>query len=494
MEFINKLFPNYALKRELSRIRLEALKRSYEGGQKNNYHPFPRSTPNPNVDMQLAGVNMRNRARYFDENLDLVVGILDTLVYNIVGNSNPIRPLVRRPSGELNAPVNEALLKGFNTFSRRPTACGQYTMMQALKLACRAWLRDGEYLTRFVRGTSARHHTQIPLSLELIEADYLPYDKTDEKNENGVKIVQGVELDKLGAVLGYHLYNEHPGVNFPYDIRVETHRVDADDIIHLKFTRRTHQVRGVTILHSVMLRLDDLKDYEESERIAARVSAAMTGFIEKNGEGLTTTEAGDDQRTFEMAPGMIFDNLLPGEKVGTIASNRPNPELINFRSSMLRAISAGTGANYSTISRDYMGTFSSQRQEILESKPAYMSLRQQFVDSYLWPIWSEAVKIQVAANQLPLADVDPMTLYDIETRGIDIGWIDPKKQAEATMIAINGGLTTRAAVIREQGGDPAAVFAEREEEKKLFPDEIIKPETNEQAGGEDEENEQNKDD
>ncbi len=465
MGLIKTLFPHYALKREVARLQLQNVERAYDAGKHSDFHKIISGGESANEDMQVAGVSMRSKARYFDENLDIVVGLFDTLVNNVVGNTNPIRPLVRNTDGTLNTAVNLALLRHWEEFSVSPTLCGQYSMVDMLKLACRSWLRDGEYLTRFVRGRLATS-TVVPLALELIEADYLPYEK-EYLQKGKPRIVQGIEFNRYNQVVAYHLLKEDPSSDYLGINPGDTRRIKADDIIHLKFTRRTHQARGVTILHSVMNRLDDLKDYEESERIAARVAAAMTGYIQKPGEQMGNVQA-DGSRTFEMSPGMIFDNLLPGETVNTIASNRPNPALIDFRSAMLRAVASGTGSNYSTISKDYNGTYSSQRQELLESKPSYQGYRKQFVDSYLYPIWREFLEMLQVAGKVDLSGVDPQTIDNIEVHGINIGWIDPKKQADAMAISIQTGVTTRGQVIRDSGGDPDAVFAEIKEEEQLF--------------------------
>ena len=61
--------------------------------------------------------------------------------------------------------------------------------------------------------------------------------------------------------------------------RVKT--VPAEICSHLAFKKRLHQLRGVSMLHGVIVRLADLKDYEESERVAARIAAAFTMYIKK---------------------------------------------------------------------------------------------------------------------------------------------------------------------------------------------------------------------
>lgn len=490
MELIAKLFPGWALKRELSKLQRENLKRAYESGKPTDFHKvLTGSEISPNSNMQSHGEKMRSRARHYDENYDLVTGLFDTLEQYVIGNGHPIRPLVRNPDGTLNALVNQALIANWKEWSLDPTLSGGVSMLNVLKSACRAWLRDGEFLTRFVRGTIASgRNRKVPLLLELIEPDYLPYNK--ERTTSGVaKIIQGVEVDRYGRKLAYHLLKEHPEDNLYNYLADDTRRIPADDILHLKFTRRVNQIRGVTLLHSVLNRIDDLKDYEESERIAARVAAAMTGYIKKPGDQMGKPGA-DGGRTFEMSPGMVFDNLLPGEEIGTIASNRPNPELMNFRSAMIKAIAAGTRTNASTIGRDYSGTYSSQRQELLEAKPAYEGLRQSFVDQYLGPIWREFVSMQLAVGSISTRGINPSTIDDIEIRGVNIGWIDPQKQANSTETEINLGITTRGQVIRDRGGDPAAVFSELEEEKRLFDRLNPQEETQDQETGDNEESEQ----
>ncbi|WP_415915300.1 phage portal protein, partial [Pseudomonas fragi] len=45
--------------------------------------------------------------------------------------------------------------------------------------------------------------------------------------------------------------------------------------------KRIGQNRGQPLLHAVLIRLADIKDYEESERVAARISAALAMYIKK---------------------------------------------------------------------------------------------------------------------------------------------------------------------------------------------------------------------
>lgn len=51
------------------------------------------------------------------------------------------------------------------------------------------------------------------------------------------------------------------------------------------------------------------------------------------------TAGKDDDRELNIQPGIIYDDLLPGEDIGMVKSDRPNPNLETFRNGQLRAVS-----------------------------------------------------------------------------------------------------------------------------------------------------------
>jgi capsid protein len=53
----------------------------------------------------------------------------------------------------------------------------------------------------------------------------------------------------------------------------------------------------------------------------------------------------------------------------------------------MRAVAAGTRGSYSSIARDYNGTYSSQRQELVESFEGYNVLQQWFVGQHSRPVY-----------------------------------------------------------------------------------------------------------
>jgi lambda family phage portal protein len=307
--------------------------------------------------------------------------------------------------------------------------------------------------------------SQVKLSIELLESDFLPFSFTEVVGSR--QVTQGVEKDAWGRPTAYYIYKTHPGDMYALPAVTDLKRVSASRILHLKLCKRIRQTRGVTIFHGILNRLDDIKDYEEAERVAARVAAATTAMITKSSDFATPSTV-DGQRTMEMNPGMIYDNLLPGENVEIIDSNRPNTELSNFRNAMMRAVAAGTGSNYSSISKDYNGTYSAQRQEMVESQPAYDRMRNFFIEHFLNPIYRQFIEVARMQGLLVIpASVDEQTLLRPSWSRPAVSWVDPKKEVEAEVLAIENGLTTRTEIIRRHGGDPEQVLAQREIEKEI---------------------------
>jgi lambda family phage portal protein len=461
-----RLFPGLALARMKTRIRLEAAKRVYDAAKSTAYRVLPTDQRSADAVMDQAKDKVRRWARHLDENHDLSIGVLDVLVNNIIGTGIMIEPMVKTRGGENAAQTNKDIRKLLKDWARRPEVTGELPFGEAQRLTCRAWLRDGEALIQHVRGPRFPHFSAVPYSMELIEADLLPFEAITGRD----RVIHGVEKNAWGTPSAYYLFKQHPGNALAGLTTLRTddlRRIRAADMVHLKFTRRFRQTRGVSIFHGVITRLDDIKDYEESERIAARVAASLTAFIKKGEDFTGEASAISGDRAFEMQAGMVFDNLQVGEDVGMIKSDRPNTGLGAFVQTQQRALAAGTGTNYSSIAKDYSGTYSSQRQELVESQPAYARLREYFIELLMRRVYQEFVSAAVLSGVLALpAGIDMETLFEADMRAPGIPWIDPKKEVEAEAVAIEQRIRSRTQVIRDHGGDPDVVEEQIKKERE----------------------------
>jgi lambda family phage portal protein len=434
----------------------------FEAAQPSRLRKNRRATGSANDDILKAGASLRQTARHLEQNYDLALGVLNTLVANVVGpHGIGVEPQPRRADGTIDDELARQILNLWKDWQRFPEVTRQHDWPSAQRLMARSWFRDGEVFGQVVAGLvpSLDHRSRVPLSLELLEADYVPMDlNTLAAASHGGQptIVQGVELNAWGAPVAYHVFKADPLASGGVYGSGATKRLSADRVLHLKTAHRIRQARGVSVFASVLNRFDDLKDYEESERIAAKIAASMAAYIRKGAPDQYNPElAGESQREMKFRPGMVFDDLRPGEEIGMIDTNRPNPNLETYRSGQMKAIAAGTGPTFSSIARTYDGTYSAQRQELVEGYAAYGTLSAEFISRVSRPVYEQFIAVAVASGALKVpAGIDPETVNDAAFMPPAMPWIDPKKEAEAWGMLEDRAYASGPEIIRRRGGNP----------------------------------------
>lgn len=443
---IRPFSPGWALKRAQARQLLAM----YEAARPSRTRRNPGDNRSGNAVVDGAGATLRAQARHLDQNHDLARGILTTLVNNVVGaNGIGVEFQPKNLDGSVNRVLADELAWYWAEWCRSPETSGKLDWAMTQRLVARSWFRDGEVLAKSVVGTVPKlnHRSLVPYSLELIEADQLA-----ETSNPAEGIIQGVQMNSWGQPRYYMILDQHPGDGFMATGKVRM--INADVIDHIALVDRIRQVRGVSVFASVMNRLNDLKDYEDSERVAARISAAMAGFIKKGTPDMYMAPEDGEDREFPLEPGVMFDNLAPGEDVGTIQSNRPSMLLQPFRDAMLRAIAAGTSSGYSSISRNYDGTYSAQRQELIEQWVNYGALSHTFIAQFVSRVVRRFISTAIAFGVKLPADIDPDTLYDVDYLTPAMPWIAPEKEAIAHEKNLDMRLTSPQAIIRSRGQNP----------------------------------------
>lgn len=441
----------------------------YEAAKPDRLRKGRRETGSGNDAIQRAGSNLRMQARHLEQNYDIALGVINTLVTNVIGaNGIGVEPQPRRADGSIHAEFAGELTELRRNWCLTPEVTWQHDWPSAERILARSWFRDGEVFAQSVEGLGAflDHGTRVPFSLELLEADFVPM----ELQSVTPLIQQGIEINAWGRPIGYHVHRVNPLESGPIGGRGQTKRIGADRMLHLATRHRIRQLRGVSLFASVLGRFDDLKDYEESERIAAKVAASMAAFIKKGNPDLYDPESPTDMRNMKFKPGMIFDDLKPGEEIGTIDTNRPNPNLETYRGGQIKAIAAGTGPTYSSIAKTYDGTYSAQRQELVEGYVGYQTLSSEFINRISRPVYQKFVALAILSGQIRVpADVVRHSVDDAIYITPQMPWIDPKKEVEAWGMLEDRAYISGPEIIRKRGGNPHDVLDQQArwlEEKK----------------------------
>ncbi len=480
---IERFSPGWAFRRH-NFLRALHSARKYEAAEESRLRRIRKSKGSADSTALRSVEVLRYRARDLDENYDIASGILDVLESKIVGSEILAHPMVMMEGGvELAVDVNRHLAALYREWAMRPETTRQHSLGKSQRLVGRSWMRDGDCFVHHLDGIvpELEHATAVPYSIELLEADMVPMTLTAAAGLDGQMLRYGILTDQWGKPEEYLVLLHHPGDLlfglFTGGARVgsgtfglnDIKRVPAMDISHIKHVKRMHQTRGVSALATVFNRLTDLKDYEESEQTAARIGSYVALAITKSPDAAPDAPGNSSPREMDWMPGMIFDELVEGEEVKSIENQRPSNKIMQFRQSSLMAVSSGTRAGYSSIAKDFNGTYSAQRQELVESELHYAVLTEELVSMQVRPVYRRFVDMVNVSGMIPremLRGVDLDTLFKAAYRGPSVAYIDPVKEINHELIGVQAGFFSKQSVQLKRGSNPSDVDAEIEQERE----------------------------
>ncbi|WP_217577336.1 phage portal protein [Mesorhizobium sp. GbtcB19] len=309
----------------------------------------------------------------------------------------------------------------------------------------------------------------LPFQLEVLEPDYIDSSKDGPIAGDGGYMIQGLQFDQIGRLVGYWLYTQHPG---SYSgIAYQSRLVPASEIAHIFRTDRPGQVRGVTWFAPVILKMRDLADYADAQLIRQKVAACFAAFVQSDENISTVIPAADPNRATQrdtggvyqvesLEPGMI-QRLKPGEEV-TFGTPPSVGEYGAYKAAELRDIAVGLGVSYEALSGDLAGVnFSSGRMGWLEFQ-RNITAAQNFM--LIPQLCTTVGRWFLDAAQLVLArDLSAALLLWTPPRR---EMVNPKEEVGAARDAIRAGLSSRSEEQRKLGYDPEDLDAENAADNK----------------------------
>jgi len=176
--------------------------------------------------------------------------------------------------------------------------------------------------------------------------------------KNGHTITHGVERDLQGRHVAYWI-QEFKDDNFTFT-RIPVYGEKSGRQISWMIyggNKLLNEVRGTPLLASALYMLRDLDRYRDAELRAAVVGSIIPFFIEKSptaapvggvlsGKALEKAKANNAPEEnkppqLNMVPGMVIDNLKPGETVKSFTPTHPNINLKTFEETIISAIAWG---------------------------------------------------------------------------------------------------------------------------------------------------------
>lgn len=414
----------------------------------------------PNAALDYGASRLRDQSRDLCRSNTYAAGIRNRVMAHVVGTG--IVPQVA-----------DATAKSlFARWTDEAAADGVTDFYGMQALAVSAVVEAGEVFIRF-RQRRAEDGLSVPLQLQMLEAEHVPFDK-NEATPSGGYIRQGIEFNAIGSRVAYWMYRRHPADNTPGGADLIPVRVPAAEVMHIFWPTRPGQLRGEPWLTRAMAKLKDLDAYDDAELVRKKTAAMFAGFVRRPvPEGMSEEDlarAWGDGATIDGGVGIAtlepgtMQILEPGEDIEFSAPGDVGGQYEAFMRRQLLAIAAAVGVLYEQLTGDY-----SQGNDRLW-RAAFNEFRRlceqwqhhMVVFQFCRPVWRRWSDMAVLSGALD-ASVLPATVPWVPQ-----GWpyINPVQDATAKKIEVRGGFTSRSRVISERGDSAVEIDAENAADRK----------------------------
>jgi lambda family phage portal protein len=429
-----------------------------------------------NTLINQSGPNTLARARYLARNNGYAISAVECFAANLIGAG--IKPSWKSPLPvpEIEEDGADAAAKAASdqkksvhelwaTWVTEADAEGITNLYGLQKRVARELFIAGEVFVR-LRPRYIEDGLSIPLQLELLPSEQLPLWLTMPLS-NGNWIRQGIEFDKIGRRVAYHFWRVNPG-----DITLapkfgERVRVPASQILHIFDPLEAGQIRGLTRLTAAIVPLWSLDVYDDAEIERKKTAALFSLFITRpdpDGEFFDkekqSAPAEDGAAGVKLEPGSAHV-LLPGEDVKTATPAESGQSYEPFQYRTLTRICAALGLPYAGVTGDMVkANYGNQRAAMIEARRRGESLQKDIIVVQLclpvFRAFMDFAHIGGALNFDGYADNprDYLRMDWIPPRWM---WIDPLKDRQAEILAVDAGFKARSQVIEEEGNDAAEV-------------------------------------
>ncbi|RWR07705.1 phage portal protein [Paenirhodobacter populi] len=315
----------------------------------------------------------------------------------------------------------------------------------------RALVRDGEaFVQTFIAPDGE-------FRIKLLAADQIDPSLSRDLG-NGARIIAGVEYDATDRVVAYHVLRDAPGT--PFVTYGEAIRVPASDLLHVFDALFPGQVRGLSWLAPVLLKLRDRDEASDAMLMQLKVASLITGFIRDTEGGAAGFEAEGGRINVALEPGAMRI-LPPGADVTFSNPGQGLAQAIEFLRAQDREIAAGAGITFEALTGDLgEANYSSARVGLLEFRRRAEMLQKNLIEGlFLRPLWHRWIEVRALAGEIPPGEIEDYRAVRFVPPGW--AWVDPKNEVEAEVAAINAGLKSREEVVAGRGRDIDELDEER---------------------------------
>ena len=339
---ISYFSPARGEKRMKHKIRSSNMERKYNGAMKSGRLSSWLPT-NGDADSEILNSlpTLRARSRDLCRNNPHAVAAISELANNIVGTGISVR--FDHEDRNYETEIKKVWKSWVETKDCDFERMAKFRGLQYL--AVKAWLESGEVFIR----TRVERAKAFPISYHVLESDQL----ADFYND-GNKVQNGIEYDSQGRRVAYYFYKDHPGNTTKFSTNYETVRIPASEIKHIFFRERPGQSRGVPFLKAILIKLNDLDEFEDAEIVRQKIASCFSAFVKDMEPGDDLKDEDDYELGEKMSPGLI-EFLPPGKDI-TFANPGTKEGYKEFMNTGLHSVATGANITYEGLTGDYSQT------------------------------------------------------------------------------------------------------------------------------------------
>ena len=413
-------------------------------------------------------------------------GTVDSMATTVVGAG--LRPYPNLDEDVLGltedalSKIEAAQASIFEVWAPFADVTGRLSFGQLQYLAMRSMVQFGEYL--FLVHMVPDHARPYMLALQVIHPMRLstPGDLISRED-----IKDGVEIDSYGRPKAYWIRTAagiseaDVSANYKRVLARAGHRVR---VLHGYAVRDPEQFRGVSLLAPAMKLFRDFADYLDAELVSNIVTSAFSMFISVGANTdpvfpsstlATITDTGTksdgteyDQRYQEMVPGLIMYGS-EGEQPHPIQAQRPGVTFQPFVRVIGQSIAMSLGIPYPVLFKDFTGmNFASYRSAMLEAWRVYKQQRTWLAAGLCQPVYRMLQEEAWLLGHLKVAKFYDQ-MYHITRAdwiGPPKGQIEPVKEVQADILAIQNNLKSRTETSLEANRDHKKTVKQLAEEQR----------------------------
>jgi lambda family phage portal protein len=333
------------------------------------------------------------------------------------------------------------------------------------------WFEGGEAFARR-RNRNVFEDLAVPMQVQIYEADQCPMlDSTSWPGMGvGNSIKSGIEVNRIGRRVAYWFYKEHPGDGYQGRINPQDLvRVPASEVRHIFKPRRPGQMRGVSELAAVLMRLRNVGDFDDATLERQKIANLFMAFIKQTlavedridpSTGKLIVVDDEDVPIAPLLPGTTQE-LGPGQEMQFANPPEAGTTYSEYMRTQHMGTAAAAGIPYELFSGD-IKEISDRTLRVLMNE--FRRLAEQRQWQIIIPMFCQPV-VEWFADAAFLVGKITEEERDLVKRceHAPHGWahIHPVQDPQGKKLEVEAGFRSRSSVIGDRGDDPDAVDAER---------------------------------